>query len=83
MAELLITVEIIYTGRKARSLVPGYTSQQDVIKTLRTDLTALKNPHPKTETIELRSIGRIICSWRSHDYNVWAFLCNMWTCTQF
>jgi hypothetical protein len=83
MAELLITVEITYTGNKARSLVPGYTSQQDVIKTLRTDLTALKNPHPKTETIELHSIGRIICSWRSHDHNVWAFLFSMWICTQF
>jgi hypothetical protein len=70
MAELLITVQMIYFGDKARLLVPGYTSQEDVITTLRADLTALRSPHPKKDEIALHSVGRIVCSWRTQDYNV-------------
>lgn len=74
MAKLLITVNITYGGEKARSLVPGYTSQQDVIRTLRTDLTVLRNPYPKAESIELHSVGCITCYWTSQERNVGKFL---------
>ena len=70
MTELIIKVEITYFGAKARSLIPGLTGQQDVVSTLRADLTAMRTPHPKTDTIELSSIGRIVCSWRTQDYKV-------------
>src|ERR1700685_114096 len=61
MSELLIKVAITYKGDKARSVVPGNTSQADVVTTLRTDLTRLKSLHPKTETIQLHSAGHITC----------------------